>query len=176
MQTLKLLALLSLACASGAAAAPDTPAKPASPAPATPDKPAQRADACQPGGKVVFEIDHKVAPGAKMATSTIKLFANGAWTRDDTDADGNAQGQTSGCLAKADAKQVADSLRSAPWKVTTARIRCMAVSTTFTEYQLDGKPVFTQRLCSGQSLDAKSSAALDAATKRVEQAAGKSAP
>jgi len=176
MHTLKLLAILSLACASGAAAAPDTPAKPASPAPVTTDKPAPRADACQPGGKLVFEVDHKVAPGAKMGTSAIKLFANGAWTRDESDADGTALPQAAGCLAKADVKQLTDSLRGAPWKVTTARIRCMAVSATFTEYHLDGKVVFTQRLCSGQSLDAKSSAALDAASKKVEQAAARSSP
>jgi hypothetical protein len=50
----------------------------------------------------------------------------------------------------------------------------MAVSAQFTEYQLDGKPVFTQRLCSGQSLDKKSSAALDAATKQLEPTAPKS--
>jgi hypothetical protein len=163
---LKLLVILSLACASGAAAAPDAPARPAPP----------RADACQPTGKLLFEVDHKVMPGAKMGTSTLKLFANGAWTRDETDADGNALAQTSGCLPRPDVKQLADSLHGAPWKVTTARIRCMAVSTTYTEYHVDGKPVFTQRLCSGQSLDAKSSAALETASKRVEQAAGKSSP
>jgi hypothetical protein len=164
MHPAKLLAALSLACASSAAAAPDT-AKPA---------PKADADACPATGKVLFEIDHRVSPGAKLGTSTVKLFATGAWTRDEADADGNALPQTSGCVAKADVKRLADALHGAPWKVTTARIRCMAVSAQFTEYQLDGKPVFTQRLCSGQSLDKKSSAALDAATKQLEPTAPKS--
>ncbi|TMQ11988.1 MAG: hypothetical protein E6J91_21725 [Deltaproteobacteria bacterium] len=145
MQICKLLAACSLACASIAG-----------PATAAPDtRPAPRA-------------------GAKLPTSTVKIFASGAWTRDETDADGNALPQTSGCLAKPELKQVAGSLHSAPWKVTTARIKCMAVSPQFTEYHIDGKLVFTQRLCSGQSLDARSQAALDAATKRVEPAATKS--
>jgi len=157
MQTWKLLAALSVACASSAAAAPDA------------SKPAPKADTCQATGKVLFEIDHRVSPGAKLGTSTIKLFTSGAWTRDETDADGNALPQTSGCKTKPEVKQIASSLHSAPWKVSTAKIRCMAVSPQFTEYHIDGKLVFTQRLCSGQSLDAKSAAALDAATKQVEQ-------
>ena len=171
MQICKLLAACSLACASiagPATAAPDT-----RPAPRA-DKPAAQATACPATGKLLFEVDHKVSPGAKLGTATTKLFATGAWTRDDTDADGNALPQTSGCLAKPELKQVAGSLHSAPWKVTTARIKCMAVSPQFTEYHIDGKLVFTQRLCSGQSLDARSQAALDAATKRVEPAATKS--
>jgi hypothetical protein len=164
MHTWKLLAALSIACASSATAAPDA------------TRPAPKADACPATGKVLFEVDHRVSPGAKLGTSTVKLFTTGAWTRDETDADGNALPQTSGCLTKPEVKQIASSLHSAPWKVTTARIRCMAVSPQFTEYHLDGKLVFTQRLCSGQSLDAKSSAALEAAAKHVEPAAAKPAP
>lgn len=153
----KLLALLMLACAATASAAPDTPAGPA-----------RKGDACRPGGKVVFEIDHRVEPGAKLATATVKLYGGGAWTRDETDADGKAAPQTSGCLAKQDAKHVASELRSAPWKVTTARIHCMAMSSTFTEFRVDGKLVFTQKLCSGQSLDDKSRSVLDHAVAQLE--------
>jgi len=50
----------------------------------------------------------------------------------------------------------------------TNRIHCMAVTAQFTVYQVDGKPVFTQRLCSGQTLDDKSRAALDAAIAQAE--------
>lgn len=162
---LQLLAIVPLACAAGAAAAPPTARKP----------PATRADTCRPGGKVLFEIDHRVIPGARLGTSTTKVFANGAWVHEETDAGGKALAPTSGCLAKADVKQLADTLRGAPWKVTTARLHCMAVSPTFTEYRVDGELVFTARLCSGKSLDDKSRAALDAAVAEVEQAAGKRA-
>jgi hypothetical protein len=151
--------VLVVACASSASAEP--------PAPAAPSPPAAPA-ACKPTGAVVFQIDHKVEPGAKLATSAVKLHATGAWTRDETDPEGKAQPQTAGCLARPDVKQVTDALHAAPWKITTARIHCMAMSPQFTEYRVDGKLVFTQKLCSGQSLDDKSRAALDKAIARVE--------
>ena len=162
---LLLLTALALACAPSATAAPD---KPAAPAPAPPER---RAAACRASGKVTFEIDHRVDPGTKLPTSTIKVFASGAWTRDETDADGKALAQRTGCLAKPDAKQLEATLAGAPWKITKAQFHCMAVSAQFTVYQVDGKTVFTDKLCSGESLDDKSRAKLDAAVKLVEGAA-----
>jgi len=172
-----LLAALALACTSSASAAPLSGPKPPEPKPSdTPPKPdAPRppayGDACKPGGNVVFEIAHRAMPGAKLATSTVKLFGGGAWTRAETSADGQALAPTTGCLGKQEARHIASELRSVPWKVTTAKIHCMAMSATFTEYQVDGKLVFTQKLCSGQSLDDKSRAALDAAIAKVEPTA-----
>ena len=160
-RTIALSAVLLFACASAAEADPPAPAAPRAP-------PAPAADACKPTGHVLLEIDHRVEPGAKLATSTVKLFGTGAWTHDETDADGKPQPQTSGCLARPEVKQLASLLHSAPWKVTTARIHCMAMSSSYTEYQVDGKLVFTQKLCSGQSLDDKSRAALDKAVAQVE--------
>jgi hypothetical protein len=162
---LKLLAILPLACASSATAAPDTPTKPAPPA-----------DACRPTGAVLFQIDHRVDPGAKLATSTTKLFANGAWAHDETSDEGKAAAQRTGCIAKPDIKQLDTALHGVPWKVTTARVHCMAMTPQFTVFQVDGKPVFTQRLCSGQSLDDKSRAVLDAAIAQVEGEVAKTVP
>ena len=187
MQAMKLLAALSLACASSASAAPIASPKPPEPKPdapkpdaPNPDAPrpggAPAHDACKPVGNVVFAIDHRAVPDAKLATSTVKLFGNGAWTRVETSAEGQAQPASSGCLARQDAKHVASELRSAPWKVTNARVHCMAMSSTFTEFRVDGKLVFTQKLCSGQSLDDKSKAALDAAVAMVEPVAPGAAP
>jgi hypothetical protein len=175
---LLLLAIMPLACASNAVAAPapapPPAAKPAAPAPppATPTPtPTKPATACPPSGTALFEIDHRVDPGAKLATSATKVFGNGAWTHDETDADGKALGTTTGCLAKNDVATLETTLKGAPWKVTTARMHCMAMSATFTVYQVNGKPVFTQRLCSGESLDEKSRAKLDAAVALIEGAA-----
>lgn len=154
---IKLLAVVSFACTSSAVASPDTATKAAPPA-----------GACRPAGAVLFEIDHRVDPGAKLGTSAIKVFANGAWTRDETDADGKAAAQRTGCIAKPDLKQLETSLHGVPWKVNVSRIHCMAVTAQFTVYQVDGKPVFTQRLCSGEALDDKSRAKLDAAIAQVE--------
>jgi hypothetical protein len=157
---LKLLAILPLACASAAAA--DPPAKPAPPA-----------AACHPTGAVLFAIDHRVDPGAKLGTSTVKVFANGAWTYDEADADGKAAAQRTGCLAKPDLKQLEATLQGATWKVTTSRIHCMAMSPTSTVFLVGGKQVFTQKLCSGANLDDKSRAKLDAAVAQVEGVVGK---
>jgi len=125
---------------------------------------------------VVFEVDHRAVPGAKLATSTIKLHGNGAWVRVETNPDGQALAPTSGCLGKAELKQLVDGLHAAPWKVTTARVHCMAMSSSFTEYQVDGKLVFTQKLCSGQTLDDKSRAAIDFAAAQVDPAAARPTP
>jgi hypothetical protein len=154
---MKLLALATFACASGAAASPPAVSKPAPPT-----------EACRATGAVLFEIDHRVDPGAKLGTSMVKVFANGAWTRDETDGDGKAVAQRTGCVAKSDLQQLAATLHGAAWKVNVARMHCMAVSATFTVFQVDGKPVFTQRLCSGESLDEPSQTRLDAAVKQVE--------
>jgi hypothetical protein len=162
---LMVLAVLPLACAS-AIAAPDS-SKPA-PAP-TASRPAPPASAaCRPTGGVLFEIDHRVEPGAKLATSTTKVFGNGAWTHDETDADGKALAQTKGCYAKPEVQKLQAALAGAEWKVTTARIHCMAMSPSFVVYLVNGKPVFTQKLCSGQELDEKSRAKLQAAIAQVE--------
>ncbi|HEX7839705.1 MAG TPA: hypothetical protein VF469_19655 [Kofleriaceae bacterium] len=161
--TIALSAVLLFACAKSAAAGPDGPKAP------------PHGDACRPAGKVLFEIDHKVIPNAQGETSTIKVFANGAWTREGVDASGKPEAQTSGCLDKDYTKELASSLHGVPWTVTTARIRCMAISPTFTEYRVDGKLVYTEKLCSGQNLDDKSRAALDSAVAHVA-AAAKSEP
>ena len=160
-----LSAVLLVACASSASAEPPAPAAPR-PGPAAPPAPAPAA--CKPTGAAVFQIDHKVEPEAKLATSAVKLYPTGAWTHDQTDAEGKAQPLTTGCLAKPEIKQVADALHAAPWNITTARVHCMAMSSQFTEYRVDGKLVFTQKLCSGQNLDDKSRAALDKAIALVE--------
>lgn len=162
---IKLLAIGTFACASGAVAAPPTQTRPAPPA-----------EACRATGAVLFEIDHRVDPGAKLGTSTIKVFANGAWTRDEADGDGKAARQRTGCIAKSDLQQLEATLHGTAWKVTVARMHCMAVTAAFTVFQVDGKPVFTQRLCSGESLDEPSRARLDAAVKQVEAEVARAAP
>jgi len=67
--------ILLVACASSASAEPPAPAAP-KPGPAAPAPTAPAA--CKPSGAAVFQIDHKVEPGAKLATSAVKLYATGA--------------------------------------------------------------------------------------------------
>jgi hypothetical protein len=156
---LKIFAVLSLASAT-AVAAPD--AKPAAkPAPA-------KAAACKPSGSIVFEIDHLADPEAKLATSMLKVYANGTWTKEPFDTEGNKQDMTTGCYTKADVSKLTTTLAGAEWKVSTAQMHCMAVSPAYTIYRVNGKSVFIRKLCSGDSLDEKSMTKLQAAIAQVE--------
>lgn len=155
---LKIFAVLSLASAT-AFAAPD--AKPAKAPPA-------KAASCKPSGAIVFEIDHLAEPDAKIATSMIKVHANGGWTKEPFDSEGKPQAVTSGCYAQADMTKLTTTLAGAEWKVSTAQMHCMAVSSQYTIYRVNGKSVFIRKLCSGESLDQKSMDKLQAAIAQVE--------
>ena len=160
---LKLLALLTFACGSNATAAPSKPAAPTAPA-------------CSPTGDVLFEADHRVDPGAKAATWTVKVFTNGAWTRSEIDAQGKPAAPRAGCFTPSDLKLLQTTLSGAAWKVTTSEIHCMAFSAESTVFHVNGKQVYTQRLCSGDSLDDKSRAKLDVASAQVDSEIAKTPP
>ena len=147
---MKILALvsLSLACATAGA-------EPQSPAPATPPAPARRPPppkGCVARGTPIFEVDHLHEPGAKLTTSAFRIYASGAWQFAPKDADDKPLEMMRGCFAGADLDAIRADLK-VDWKTTTAQIHCMAVSPAFTEYKVNGKTVFTQKLCSGVSLD-----------------------
>lgn len=141
------LACLSLACATAGAEPP-----PAAPAPAPASRRPPPAKGCVARGTPIFEIDHDATPGAKLATSTFRIYASGAWVLDPKDADGKAGLPMRGCFAGADLTAIRDELK-VDWKTSTAKVHCMAVSPSFTAYKVNGKLVFTQKLCSGVTLD-----------------------
>lgn len=161
------LACLSLACATaGAEPQPATPA----PAPARKLPPPK---GCTARGTPIFEIDHDHDPAAKLTSSTFKIYASGAWQFEPKDADGKAGLPMRGCFAGADLTAIKDDLK-VDWKTTTAQVHCMAVSPSFTTYKASGKVVFTQKLCSGVTLDEaseKSRADLEARANAVTAAA-----
>jgi hypothetical protein len=160
------LALLAFGCATTATADP-APA-PAAPAPRHPP-----AKGCVAKGTPVLVIDHKADAQAKLATSTFKLYESGAWTLDGKDAEGKAAEPKRGCFS-ADDKKVLDADLEVEWKVTTAQFHCMAYSPAFTEYTVNGKLVYTARLCSGKTLDEASQKALTDLEARVKTATGAS--
>lgn len=159
---LKIFAVLSLSCAA-ATAAPDTKPAPAKPAPAK-----GATASCKPSGAIVFEVDHLAEPDAKLATSMIKVYANGAWTKAPFDTEGKPQQVTTGCYSQAETAKLTSTLAGAEWKVSTAKIHCMAVSQAYTIYRVNGKSVFIRKLCSGETLDEKSMTKLQAAIAQVE--------
>ncbi|HEV7555277.1 MAG TPA: hypothetical protein VGO00_07485 [Kofleriaceae bacterium] len=118
------------------------------------------ATGCKPTGNVVFQIKHNAVPAAKLTTSSMSVFATGAWMYTETTADGKPGKLKGGCLDKAQQTRIEDDVKAAPWKVTIPRVRCMARSQTFVEYSVQGKVVFMKQVC-GNSLDDDSAKKLD---------------
>jgi len=158
---MKILAItcLALGCATAVEAQP-APARKAPPP-----------KGCVARGTPMFEIDHKADKGAKLATSAFKIFASGAWTFESADAEGKAGEPKRGCFAGDDLTKIKEDVK-VEWKVTTAKFHCMAYSSAFTEYSVDGKLVYTARVCSGQSLDEASQKALADLEARAKTATG----
>jgi len=133
---------LTLACATAGA----------EPQPAAPSRRPPPAKGCVARGTPIFELDHAHEPAAKLTSSSFRIYASGAWIFDTKDADDKAGLPMRGCFAGADLDAIRTDLK-VPWKTTTAEIHCMAVSPAFTVYKVNGKTVYTQKLCSGVSLD-----------------------
>ncbi len=148
-----LSALIVLAGCASAAAGPDkTPSAP----------PPPPAPSCKATGDVVFEIDDLVD---KQPTAKVKqLYATGAWTLQVTDDAGKQAPPTSGCLAKDQLDKIRANLKAMTWKVHHNRIHCMAVSPNYTVYKADGKPMWTQHVCSSDALDEDTQKKLDEIT------------
>jgi hypothetical protein len=135
---------LAIICALAATAAADAPAK-----------------TCDAKGAVLVEVDRIKAgnPGDKQVTT---IFESGGWSAADAK-------PPTGCVPDADFKQLRDDLAKATWKVTKAKIHCMAVSAVHTEYKYKGNVVWSARLCSGEELDKDSAAAIDELDKLVDK-------
>ncbi len=124
------------------------------------DGPARKppsAATCKPSGDVSFEIDHTIH---KPQTSTLKIYANGAWTLTSTDKTGAAGPSGGACLDAETSAQVNDLVKSAPW-TTKSVIHCMARNGEATVYLSHGKRLFTEVMCNGNRLDDKSARALE---------------
>jgi len=127
---------------------------------ATPAEPAKK-PACSSAGAPVVEIK-LVQLGSEPAGHVTKIFKGDGWRVQDIDKAGKVSDDKQGCADSADVKDLRAKLDKAKWKITTARNHCMAMATTSTEYRVKGKLVWTERMCSGQTLDTDSAAAIDA--------------
>src|SRR5882757_8461546 len=65
-----------------------------------------------------------------------------------------------GCLDDADFTQVKAVLAKATWKFTTAKVKCMVMSVNHTEWTVNGKVVWDDKICSGQTPDASTQKAI----------------
>jgi hypothetical protein len=183
--------LAMVACASSSpppvAADPPPPAAapPAAPPPvaADPPPPATAADApptaeqanklksacADPSGTVLVAVDRikQGSQGTPDQKQTATIFNNGAWSMTDT-VGGAAE---AGCVSDADRIRLRDELANAPWQIKHAKFRCMMVSLVHTEYSVHGKLVWTEKVCSGETLDKASAAAIadvDAVMQKLE--------
>jgi hypothetical protein len=134
---------------------------------------AAAADPCKPAGGVLFQIAYGPIGAAKADAWTVKLHDNGAWTRDETTADGKPGSASAGCLDKSELARIQDDLKAATWKTKTARIKCMARTSTHTVFSVNDKPVFTEETCSGVILDDASAKSLADIRKILDKAIGK---
>ncbi len=129
---------------------------------------------CPVEGPVVFTIDHRTDPGATVDTSRVELHANGSFHWLVTTV-GKTPSRTpgptgNGCLPKASNDQVTAALKAAPWTLTHRRITCKARSVSFTVFSVNGKEVYTERVCGADALDAKSQAAIDLIVPLIDHA------
>lgn len=59
---------------------------------------AASAEPCKPAGGLLFEIDQRAVPRAKLATAVTRLYANGAWETQIFEAGGKVERTDRGCL------------------------------------------------------------------------------
>lgn len=116
---------------------------------------------CSSTGAPVVEVK-LVQLGSEPAGHVTKIYRGDGWRAQDIDKAGKVSDDKQGCADAADVRDLEAKLAKAKWKITTARNHCMAMATTSTEYRVKGKVVWTERMCSGQTLDQDSAAAIDA--------------
>ena len=126
------------------------------PGPPHPPPPPPPADRCEVIGAPIFEIDHRALDGAHVPTSTVRLYRSGAWTRLSTTTGGRRGPSAAGCIAGDAVAQILRDIKASPWTVHYPRIRCMAASASYTEYTAFGRILYTERMCGGAVLDARS--------------------
>src|SRR5262245_35518343 len=108
---------------------------------------------CQARGTPLLEIRERAE--IPMATSTTKIYASGAWTFQPIDEEGHRGAIERGCFDRKELRDIRAAVQRAPWKITVSRIACFAYDPSFTEYVVDGRLRFTERMCSGKTADSE---------------------
>jgi hypothetical protein len=123
---------------------------------------------CRVDGATVVEIK-LVQLGSEPAGHVTKIFSGEGWRTQQIDKAGKPTDEKHGCVGGTEVHDLEAKLDKAKWKITTARNHCMAMATTSTEYSVKGKVVWSERMCSGQTLDKDSAAAIDAVKALVDK-------
>ena len=161
------LACLTVACAT-AGAEPPPAAPPPTPAPSRKPPPPK---GCVAKGTPEVEIDHGPIGTGKQASWTFKIYESGAWTYETKDADGKAGEPKRGCFAGEDLTAIKADV-AVSWKVSPVGMHCMAMATTEDKVLVNGKQVFTEKMCNSQKLDDASAKALADLNAKMKTATG----
>lgn len=108
---------------------------------------------CTPTGAVWFELEHNDSR-PKAFRSWVTIYANGALTVTNK-RDGKQQERTRRCIAPEEMQEIEGLLKNSPWTVTSPKT-CKPTSKKSTMVKVLGKTVFTEGICRGAALDAKS--------------------
>jgi len=158
MKNLLLASLLALTTSVGVTAAdPPQVAIPAPVAPRPPPPPAPYSR-CTIGWNTLLEIDDLTELPDQLPTGKLTLYANGAWNYVIW-TQGKFVRADSGCLPDVQFEELvklAKRLVAAPWTTHRPEFTCAAYSASYREFRINGKLVYTQRMCDGLMLDAKS--------------------
>lgn len=114
--------------------------------------------ACKATGQPIVEVRRNSE--IKEATSWSAIYATGAWTYQPIAADGTMGLRETGCLTSAQLDAVNAALADAPWSITRSQMACFAYSPRYTDYIVRRKLRFTSQMCSGESVDATTQAAI----------------
>jgi hypothetical protein len=143
---------------------PVKPPPPVTPTPMPPVTPPLVAT-CEAAGTPMVEIRERAE--IAMETSTTKIYASGAWTFQPVDKDGHLGTFERGCFDRKELRDIREAVKRAPWKVTESRIRCFAYDPSFTDWVVDGRLLFTERMCSGKTADAETMDAISLVKQMV---------
>jgi hypothetical protein len=98
----------------------------------------------------------------EASTGRFAIWSSGGFSSNDQDPKTKKlTNERSGCLDEADFKEVQSALAKATWKFSTAKIKCMVMSVKHTEWTVNDKVVWDDRVCSGKTADAATQKAID---------------
>jgi hypothetical protein len=124
---------------------------------------------CRATGTPLFEVRHRSE--IDEPTSTIKIFGSGAWTYQPV-ATNARYAMSQGCFDSRTIDAIRAAVANAPWDTTISDKVCKAYSARFTEYYVNGRYEYKERLCGAEHIDATSAAAI----KLIDEALAKVLP
>jgi hypothetical protein len=117
---------------------------------------------CKQDGAPMVTLRHLDDTPPPASTGRFAIWASGGFSSNEQDPKTKKlTNEHSGCLDEGDFKNLQAALKQATWKFTTARIKCMAMSVRHTEWTVDGKVVWDDKMCSGKTTDAPTQKAID---------------